>query len=216
MKKIAIVLGMIGLTVFSCTEKKEEGTLDVPVEEVVVSQEEPSDIVDGVVANSHVKWTGFKTSEKLAVSGTFEAVQVTDVKDGNTPEEVLEGAKVRVAISSINSGLEERDGKLKMILFGSMENTTDVFGVISFKNGKTYIKFTLNNVSKEYEVQSKFSNNLFVINTTVDLADFKANAAVDALNTACGDLHKGADGVSKTWTEVEIEGTIEFTPDFGK
>lgn len=216
MKKILIVLGVVSLTAFSCTENKVEENVNTPVEEVVVTQEEPSDIVDGVVKNSVVKWTGFKTTEKLAVNGTFDAVQVTDTKEGSTPEQVLEGAKVRVVVSSINSGAEDRDGKLKMILFGAMDNTSDIYGVINFKGGKTYITFTLNNVSKEYEVASKFENNVFTINTTVDLVDFKANTAVEALNTACGDLHKGADGVTKTWSEVDIEGSIEFTEDFGK
>lgn len=216
MKKIAIVLGVVCLTTFSCTENKVEENVNKPIEEVVVTQEEPSDIVDGVVKNSVVKWTGFKTTEKLAVNGTFDAVQVTDTKEGTTPEQVLEGAKVRVVVSSINSGAEDRDGKLKMILFGAMENTADIYGVINFKGGKTYITFTLNNVSKEYEVASKFENNVFTINTTVDLANFNANAAVEALNTACGDLHKGADGVTKTWSEVEIEGSIEFSEEFGK
>ena len=146
MKKIAIVLGVVCLTTFSCTENKVEENVNKPIEEVVVTQEEPSDIVDGVVKNSVVKWTGFKTTEKLAVNGTFDAVQVTDTKEGTTPEQVLEGAKVRVVVSSINSGAEDRDGKLKMILFGAMENTADIYGVINFKGGKTYITFTLNNV----------------------------------------------------------------------
>lgn len=216
MRKTAIVLGLIGLTVWSCTDKNVEEKIEDKIEDVVVSQEEPSDIVEGVVSNSFVKWTGFKTSDKLAVSGRFNSVQVMDTKEGTTPEEVLQGAKVRVAVSSIYSGLDERDGKLKMILFGAMENTSDIFGVINFRNGKTYIKFTLNNVSKEYEVKSKFENNVFVVNTTVNLVDFKAGSAVEALNTACADLHKGPDGVSKTWTEVEIEGAIEFSSDFGK
>ncbi|QTV05950.1 YceI family protein [Faecalibacter bovis] len=216
MKKIAIVLGVVGLTIFSCTESKVEENVNTPIEEVVVTQEEPSDIVDGVVRNSVVKWTGFKTTEKLAVSGTFEAVQVTDTKEGTTPEQVLQGAKVRVAVSSINSGAEDRDGKLKMILFGTMANTSYINGVINFKGGKTFITFTLNNVSKEYEVASKFENNVFTINTTLDLANFNANSAVEALNTACADLHKGADGITKTWSEVEIEGSIEFAEDFGK
>ena len=216
MKKIAIVLALVGVTVFSCSENKIEETVEATVEEVEVTQEEPSDIVEGVVKQSTIKWTGFKTTEKVAVSGTFDAVQVTNTKDGKTPEEVLQGAKVRTVVSSINSGLDERDGKLKMILFGAMENTSDIYGVINFKGGKTYITFTLNNVSKEYEVASKFENNVFTINTTIDLAHFNANPAVDALNKACAELHKGADGVSKTWTEVDIEGQVEFTEDFGK
>ena len=158
MKKIAIVLGIVGTTIFSCTEKKTEEVVETPTVETQISQEEPSDMIDGIVKAAAVKWTGFKTTEKIAVSGTFDAVKVLDAKEGNTPEEVLQGAKVRVPVASIDSGLEERDTKLKMILFGSMLNTNDIFGVLNFKDGKTYIKFTLNDVSKEYEVQSNFQN----------------------------------------------------------
>jgi len=217
MKKIAIILGVFSLTVFSCTqENKNEQLAQEPISEIEISQEEPSDIVDGLVKSSTVKWTGFKTTERVGVSGYFDAVQVSNTNNGKTPEEVLNGAKVRVAVSSINSGLEERDGKLKMILFGAMQNTSDILGTINFKEGKTYITFTLNDVSKEYEVSSKFENNVFTIETKVDLVDFNALPAIEALNKACGDLHKGADGVSKTWSEVEIIGQIEFTDSFVK
>jgi len=216
MKKIALVLGIVGITVFSCTEKKTEEVVETEIIETNVSQEEPSDMVDGVIKGASVKWTGFKTTEKIAVSGTFDAVQVLDAKEGKTAEEILQGAKVRVPVASIDSGLEDRDSKLKMILFGAMANTSDIYGVINFKNGKTYITFTLNNVSKEYEVTSKVDKNIFTINTTVNLADFNANAAVEALNKACFDLHKGADGISKTWSEVEIEGTVQFSDELGK
>lgn len=216
MKKILIVLGLVTATIFSCTEKKEEQIVDQSEKAIEMTQEEPSDIVEGVVKHSAVKWTGFKTSEKLAVSGIFDAVQVTNTNEGKTPEEVLQGAKVRVAVSSINSGLEERDSRLKMIFFGAMANTSDIYGDINFRSGKTYINFTFNNTSKEYEVQSNFASNIFTIKTTINLADFNALPAIDALNQACGDLHKGADGVSKTWSEVEIEGTITFSDSFGK
>lgn len=216
MKKLTILLAFISATIFSCTENKTEDLVQEPVTEIEVSQEEPSEIVEGVVKSSTVNWTGYKTTEKMPVSGTFDAVQVTDTKEGNTPEQVLEGAKVRVSVSSINSGAVDRDGKLEMILFGAMENTSDVFGVINFKDGKTYITFTLNNVSKKYEVASKFERNIFSIKTTVDLVDFNAIPAIDALNKACEQLHKGPDGVTKTWSEVEIEGAIEFSDSFGK
>lgn len=216
MKKIALAVGIIGLSIFSCTEKKTEEVVNTPIVETQISEEEPSDVVDGVIKGATVHWTGFKTTEKVAVSGKFDAVQVLDAKEGTTPEGILQGAKVRVAVSSIDSGLEERDAKLKMILFGSMLNTNDIYGVINFKGGKTFITFTLNDVSKEYEVQSKFEKNTFTIHTTVNLADFNANVAVEALNKACFDLHKGADGVSKTWSEVDIEGVVEFSDNLGK
>ena len=40
--------------------------------------------------------------------------------------------------------------------------------------------------------------------------------ALEALNQACLELHKGADGVSKTWSEVHIKGQVEFSDSFGK
>ena len=39
----------------------------------------------------------------------------------------------------------------------------------------------------------------------MDLENWKAQAALDALNVVCFDLHKGVDGISKTWSEVKIE-----------
>lgn len=39
----------------------------------------------------------------------------------------------------------------------------------------------------------------------MDLKNWKAQAAINTLNVVCFDLHKGEDGISKTWSEVKIE-----------
>ena len=39
----------------------------------------------------------------------------------------------------------------------------------------------------------------------MDLKNWNAIDALNALNKVCFDLHKGADGVSKTWEDVAIE-----------
>jgi len=41
------------------------------------------------------------------------------------------------------------------------------------------------------------------------MVDFGAEAAVAAINKACEALHTGADGISKTWSVVEL--SIETT-----
>ena len=43
----------------------------------------------------------------------------------------------------------------------------------------------------------------------IDLVDFKAEEAVASLNKICEALHTGADGISKTWSTVEL--AIETT-----
>ena len=74
----------------------------------------------------------------------------------------------------------------------------------------------MDRVLEEYEVKSTFENNVYTIETDVDLMDFNAGKGLEALNQACLELHKGADGVSKTWSEVHIKGQVEFSDSFGK
>ena len=46
------------------------------------------------------------------------------------------------------------------------------------------------------------------ISTTVNVMEWNGQEAMDSLNVACFDLHKGADGVSKTWSEVDINASV--------
>lgn len=212
---IAVCLAM---SLSSCNNKTEEKVV-TPHENTVQNPtvEEPSEIVEGVIRKSGVEWTAYKTTEKVAVTGHFDVVLVKNAKeDGKTPQEVLEGADILASIPTINSDNIDRDQKLKDILFGSMANTTEVKGQLHFREGKTFLNLTLNNTSKEYEVKSTFENNIYTIDAVVDLMDFNAGKALEALNQACLELHKGADGVSKTWSEVHIKGQVEFSDSFGK
>ena len=43
---------------------------------------------------------------------------------------------------------------------------------------------------------------------TLNLEDFKAESALASISEACFDLHKGADGISKTWSEVGISAVV--------
>ncbi|MFT4802596.1 MAG: hypothetical protein ACI93N_002376, partial [Flavobacteriaceae bacterium] len=47
--------------------------------------------------------------------------------------------------------------------------------------------------------------NNFTFKGVMNLDDWNASEAIEALNKVCFELHKGADGVSKTWNEVAIE-----------
>jgi hypothetical protein len=42
------------------------------------------------------------------------------------------------------------------------------------------------------------------------LDNWNAQHAVDSLNIVCKDLHKAADGISKTWNDVAINITSVF------
>ena len=68
----------------------------------------------------------------------------------------------------------------------------------------------MNGVTIKVPVNVIFEDNLFHISSNIKLGEFNALSMLENLNKACFELHKGADGISKTWEEVDVEATISF------
>lgn len=203
MKKISLlILGLTFITLTSC--KKEEKT-ETPTE----TKTEVSGLTI-VNDSTKVKWTGFKTTEKVGVNGQFKTIDLKDTKTGNTPEEVLNGAAFSIPVSSLFTDNEDRDSKLKTIFFGAMKNTELLSGILNFREGKCIMTLSMNDVVKDVPLEYTFENNLFTMKSTINLNDFGGQGALKAINKACFDLHKGADGVSKTWETVDLQGEVFF------
>lgn len=203
MKKIAVFAFALALLTTSC--KKEE--------KVVIPEEETPLVVAGLQIDqdsTKVSWTGYKTSEKVAVEGSFQKIELTNFQNGTTPETVLQGARFSIPVSSLFSNNEDRDNKLKTIFFGTMKNTELISGMVNFKDEKCLLTLTLNDVTKQIEIPYTYENKKFAMNTTIKLADFSGESALAAIHKACFELHKGADGISKTWDEVAIAGSVLF------
>lgn len=160
--------------------------------------------------NVKVEWTAYKTTDKVPVKGTFKKVEVANVKEGATPEEVLNGATFTIPVSSLFSSNDERDTKLKQLFFGVMSNTELISGKFMHKDNNSMLSIKMNGVTREIPVKTTFASNTFTMLGTLDLQEFNAQNAIESLNEACYDLHMGADGVSKTWDEVAIEGVFVF------
>lgn len=181
---------------------------------------ETSDSSDGVMSGSVVdsvalEWTGYKTTDKAPVSGVFQQINVEGINNnGTTPEEVLDGALVRIPISSLYSGDPTRDPKLIDIFFGTMENTELISGEFHANDGNPVLSVTMNGTTQEIPVTTSLNGNIYTLEGDVLLEDFGALDAVAALAEACFDLHKGADGVSKTWDEAHFKGAVFFSSTF--
>jgi hypothetical protein len=184
--------------------KKEEKT------EVPVTTEVEAGALKIVSDSTKVNWTAFKTTEKIGVGGSFTQISLKDTKTGSTPEAILEGATFSIPVSSLFTDNADRDSKLKEFFFGVLKNSELISGTLNFKEGKCLLTIKLNDVEKQLPVTHEFKDNHFSLNSIIDLADFNAEGAVASINKACYDLHKGKDGVSKTWNEVEISGTVLF------
>lgn len=201
MKKISILFFALALSLASCkNEKKESKTEATP---------EATTAVKYVVkpAGTSVKWTAYKTTEKLPVGGEFKILKFEN-KTGATPEEALNNLSFSIPVSSVftNDGTNTRDGKIKASFFGAMLDTEFLKGTIKYNNGAYSAAITMNGVTNDLPLEVKITEERRVVMTGVmNLKDWNALDALESLNKVCFDLHKGADGVSKTWEDVAIE-----------
>jgi polyisoprenoid-binding protein YceI len=203
MKKIAVIVFALGLLTVSC--KKEEKQ-EIPAEEVKTEATGLQIVAD----STQVSWTAYKTTEKVPVGGSFTQIELQRTQEGNTYQEVLEGSIFSIPVTSVFTNNPERDGKLINFFFNALKNTELIKGEIHFKGDNTVLALTINGVTKDVPVETTFENNKFAVNGVINLEDFDALGAVESINKACFDLHKGADGVSKTWSDVAISGSIQF------
>jgi len=200
MRKISILLLAITLSVFvSCKEEKKETTTTEDVKttkQFVVKPEATS-----------VKWTAYKTTDKVGVNGEFTTVKF-DNKSGATPEEALNNLSFSIPVSSLftNDATNTRDAKIKNSFFGSMMDTDLISGTLKYKDSKYVASLTMNGVTHDLPLEVGIEDERRVtLKGTMDLNNWNAIEALNALNKVCFDLHKGADGVSKTWEDVAIQ-----------
>jgi hypothetical protein len=203
MKKLSVlILGLAFVTFTSCKNEEKTETLTETQEEV-----KGLTIVND---STKVKWTAFKTTDKVAVGGSFTQIELKDVKTGNTPQEVLEGVAFSIPVSSLFTNNEDRDYKLKTIFFATLKNTELLSGILNFRDNQLFMTLSMNDVTKQIPLEYTFENNLLNMKTTLNLNDFGGETALAAINKACYELHKGPDGVSKTWETVDIMGEVLF------
>lgn len=157
-----------------------------------------------------IYWTGYKTTSKIPVKGEFKTLEVTNSKEAPTAIEALNGTKFSIPISSIYSGDNIRDAKLKQLFFGVMDATMSLTGTVNLKDdGTGAVDLTMNGVSKEIPIVYTVKEQMVEFSGTLDIIDdFSAQKAFESISKACSDLHTGPDGVSKTWSEVAIAASV--------
>lgn len=152
-----------------------------------------------------INWTAYKTTAKIPVKGTFKEVQVANTKTTENPFDVFNGLSFSVPVNSIDTKNVDRDTKIIQSFFGSMKDTQVLKGTVSLdEKGRGTINLTMNGITFELPMTYIISGQLAEINATLNLDNWQAKLAIDALNKVCEDKHKGEDGVSKTWNEVAI------------
>jgi hypothetical protein len=160
-----------------------------------------------VLADSTIiGWTAYKTTAKVPVKGQFSALTIENVKKDSTVMGALNGLKFKIPISSLFTNDTIRDGKLKKFFFGAMKNTAEIKGTVHMNNDNTStVELTMNGITRELPIAYIITDNRVTIVGNMELDNWQAKAALEALNVVCKDLHMGDDGISKTWSDVKIE-----------
>jgi len=202
MKKIQIaVLGLLLAVAFSCKQTKKEAE----------KSEETATMTYSIVEDStDVRFTAYKTNEKVPVGGTFQEIELTYAA-GETPMETLDGLEFSIPVSSLftNDPTNTRDPKIIEFFFKKMAETQSITGTFSLKDDKSsVVQLSMNGVSAELPMEYEITDNRVNFSGTMDLKEWDALDALASLNEACKILHTGADGVSKTWEDVAITGSI--------
>ncbi|MFE8423809.1 YceI family protein [Tenacibaculum sp. ZH5_bin.1] len=209
MKKIIYSL-VICFTAFQMTSCKSEAKKETKTtnKEIKVENKAAFVLQD---ADNVINWTAYKTTEKIPVNGEFKKVNITAGGEANTAKDAINNAEFSIPVISIFTKDTSRDFKIKKFFFGVMDKTELLSGKLVLENDSIgYANITMNGVSKKLPFNYTLNGKKFSLNATMKITDWQANKALESLNTACKDLHKGADGVSKTWDEVALNITSVF------
>lgn len=162
-------------------------------------------------------WTAFKFSEKTAVNGKFNTRTVSGPTSASSPIELARGLSMEIDGASVETDNPARNATIGEFFFGKFKPSAKIQASVAGvkgddQKGTIDMKVTMNEVSRVVpfaytvtpagEVTAKGS---------IDMLDFALKDAHDSIHQTCEELHKGKDGVSKTWTDVDLTLTGKFT-----
>jgi hypothetical protein len=207
MRKISIISFLIIATAFNFSACKSE-----EIEETKKVEAKKSTAAFAISnASNDIKFTAYKTSDKVGVAGWFKKVNVITGGEGTSVKEAINNTAFSIPVSSLYTKDTSRDYKIKKFFFGVMENTAALSGKLMITDDTTGVaEIKMNGITKSVPFTYTIVENTFSMNSIIDVSTWKATAALASLNKVCELLHTGGDGVSKTWSEVALNITSTF------
>ncbi|MFK5891527.1 MAG: YceI family protein [Flavobacteriaceae bacterium] len=192
-----LLIAILAISLVSCLNGKKKS---------VIKAELGFTVID---SSASIKWTAYKTTDKKPVSGVFNTINITKSKSEKNPLLTLNGVAFSIPVSSIFSKNEDRDNKLQKMFFNVMANTALLTGVIHANaDNMGSLEVTMNGTTNSLPLTFTTVGDTLKFKGVMNLEQWQATAALNTLNKACFDLHKGPDGVSKTWNDVLIEASV--------
>jgi polyisoprenoid-binding protein YceI len=152
-----------------------------------------------------LNWTAFKTTSKVPVGGTFNDITMT-AGESEDMEGALTSIEFEINTASVESQNEDRNAKIAEHFFGTI-NTPTITGNVSsvdMEAGTAVVTIMMNGLSFDVEGDFMMEGEDFSFSSDIDVQKWNAVSGIEALNEVCDDLHKGDDGVSVLWQNVDI------------
>lgn len=194
---------------------------DKPAEEPTTAPTEKKEEVCTWAYNpegkTSVKWKAFKTTKKVGVGGEFSEPKVMGGEASASVADMLSSVSFELPTASTLTGDPGRDKKIIEFFFGEMANTALITGKATSAegdatSGKCTFAVTMNDITKDIALEYTVDGEFVTLKGTMNIEDFSPEALA-SLNKACEALHTGADGVSKTWPDVELLIVASMTKD---
>lgn len=173
---------------------------------------EPNCVFSLKKKSAQVQWTAFKTSEKVAVQGKLPKIKIKGNPKGKSLSEMLKGLEFQIDTRSVATGNPARDRTLAEHFFGVFTGGQVITGRLKeYEADDREAEFQVKLNGKEQEIELKLTieeNKKFgkiVAKGGIDLLDLGLDKPFESIHRTCEKLHTGKDGVSKTWTTVELE-----------
>ncbi len=162
-----------------------------------------------------VGWTAYKYTRKAAVKGYFATFSATGATQGKTAHALLKAFSLRVDSASVKTGKPARDLNIATNFFkkfmGGPTINAKVVKVEGKNKGKLHVELSIHKLTKTVVFDYTLSAaGKLEANATIDMVKFGLKGPFASIEKACKGLHRGKDGKSKTWTDVQLHLTTQF------
>jgi len=157
-------------------------------------------------------WAGYKTTDKLKVLGSFQEIKTnhSDQKFSSI-DELVNGITFSINSKSSESGDPIRDANLRDYFFNYLTDNFQINGNVSeYNNDFLVANIDVLGINRQVKFTHTIANNVLKLRALISLDELGAYKAYNSISAKCYDLHKGADGISKTWDEVNVILDVPF------
>jgi|SaaInlStandDraft_1057018.scaffolds.fasta_scaffold104231_2 hypothetical protein len=151
-------------------------------------------------------WAGYKTTDKLKVLGSFQEIKTNHSgQKFSSIDELVNGITFSINSKSSESGDPIRDTNLRDYFFNYLTDNFQINGRFSeYNDALITANIDVLGVDRQVKFSHSIVNNVLKMRALISLDELGAYKAYNSISAKCYELHKGPDGISKTWDEVNV------------